>query len=48
LSCVEPVINALMRELAHMVFSLHRSGESTIGEHGMKALIKVDMAFPCP
>jgi len=48
LSRIQPVINALMRELTHMVFSLQRGFECTIGEHGMKAHIEVYMTFPCP
>jgi hypothetical protein len=48
LSRIQPVINALMRELTHMVFSLQRGFECTIGEHGMKARIEVYMTFPCP
>jgi hypothetical protein len=45
---IQPVINALMRELTHMVFSLQRGFECPIVEHRMKALIKVYMTFPCP
>jgi hypothetical protein len=45
---VQPVINALMRELTHMVFSLQRGLECPIAEHRMKALIKVYMTFPSP
>ena len=46
--CIQPIINALMRELTQVVFSLQRCCESTISEHRMKALIKVYMTFPCP
>ena len=48
LCCIQPIINALMRELTHVVFSLQRCCESTISEHRMKAFIKVYMTFPCP
>jgi hypothetical protein len=44
----EPVVNALMRELTHMVFGLQRSCEGTIGEHGMETRVKVDMTLPRP
>ena len=44
----EPVVNALMRELTHMVFGLQRSCEGTISEHGMKTRVKVNMTFPRP
>jgi len=44
----EPVVNALMRELTHMVFGLQRRCEGTISEHGMKTRVKVDMTFPRP
>jgi len=46
LRCIEPIINALMRELTHMAFSLQRGCKSTAVEHGMKTLIKVYMTFP--
>jgi hypothetical protein len=46
LGCIEPIINALMRELTHMAFSLQRGCKSTAVEHGMKTLIKVYMTFP--
>jgi hypothetical protein len=46
--CIQPIINALMRELTHVVFSLQRCCESPISEHRMKALIKIYMTFPCP
>src|SRR4029434_2504518 len=45
---IQPVINALMRELTHMVFSLQCGFECPIAEHRMKTLIKVYMTFPCP
>ena len=48
LCCIQPIVNALMRELTQVVFSLQRCCESTISEHRMKALIKVYMTFPCP
>lgn len=44
----EPVVNALMRELTHMVFGLQRSCEGTIGEHGMETRVKIDMTLPSP
>ena len=44
--CIQPIINALMRELTHMAFSLQRGCKSTAVEHGMKTLIKVYMTFP--
>lgn len=44
----EPVVDALMGELTHMVLGLHRGGEGAIGEQGLKARAKVDLTFPCP
>ena len=44
----EPVVNALMRGLTQVVFSLQRGSESAVGEHGVEAGIKVDVTFPCP
>ena len=37
-----------MDGLAHMVFGLYRRSEAATGEQGMKARVKVNVAFPCP
>jgi hypothetical protein len=44
----EPIVDALVCELAQVVFGLGRGCEGAIGEHGMDAGIEVDMAFPGP
>ena len=46
LSGIEPIINAQVRKLSHVVFGLQCRHESTTVEHGMKAFVKVHMTFP--
>ena len=44
----EPVVNALVGRLAHVVFCLRGGREGSVGEHGVQAGVKVDVALPCP
>ncbi len=44
----KPVVNAQMRGLTHVVFSLQRGREGAVGEHGIQSRVKVDLTFPCP
>ena len=44
----KPVVNAQMRGLTHVVFSLQRGSEGAVGEHRMESRVKVDLTFPCP
>jgi hypothetical protein len=44
----EPIVDALVCELTQVILSLRRRREGAIGEHGMDAGVKVDMAFPGP
>jgi len=44
----EPIIDALMRALTHMIFGLGRGGEGAVGEHRMKPRIEIDLALPSP
>lgn len=49
LSQVEPVVDAIARELAHIVFSLYLGGETALADKGkFVAIFKIDMTFPCP
>jgi len=43
----KPVVNAQMRGLTHVVFSLQRGSEGAVGEHRMESRVKVDLTFPC-
>jgi hypothetical protein len=42
----KPVVNAQMRGLTHVVFSLQRGSEGAVGEHRMESRVKVDLTFP--
>ena len=42
----KPVIDALMRGLAHVIFSFGRCHESTVGGHRVESGAKINIYFP--
>jgi hypothetical protein len=42
----EPVVDALVGKLTHMVFRLQCRCEGAVCEHGMDARVKIDVTFP--
>jgi hypothetical protein len=44
----EPIIDALMRGLSHVIFSFGRRQESTACRHRIKPGAKINLCFPAP